>query len=87
MRTSAATSPPQRRGYTSLQHRRPAPKPAGTQATRTQARAAPLERIIGDFAGMGFQRHQVVDVVEQLQSAGQPVDLNVILDTLTGLDR
>jgi hypothetical protein len=43
----------------------------------------PLEQIISDIAHMGFERHQVMAVVNQLQSAGQSVDLNVILDRLT----
>ena len=32
---------------------------------------------------MGFERHQVMAVVNHLQNNGQAVDLNVILDRLT----
>jgi hypothetical protein len=54
--------------------------PAPNSSSQT---AIPLEKIIADISVMGFERHQVVAVVHQLQANGQAIDLNVILDTLT----
>ena len=50
-------------------------------------RPVPLEQIIQDIAAMGFQRHQVLAVIQELQKSGQNVDLNVILDRLTNPHR
>lgn len=63
----------------------PLPRAAGGPRgqAQTQTRTVPLEQIITDIAHMGFERHQVMAVVNQLQQAGQSVDLNIILDRLT----
>ena len=53
------------------------------RCTMHALRAIPLEQIIQDITAMGFQRHQVMTVVNNLQRDGQAVDLNVILDRLT----
>lgn len=61
-----------------------APSPRGPPVeSRTSSKAIPLEQIITDIAAMGFQRHQVMTVVNSLTASGQSVDLNVILDRLT----
>lgn len=61
-----------------------APAPRGPPVeSRTSSKAIPLEQIITDIAAMGFQRHQVMQVVDTLTASGQSVDLNVILDRLT----
>ena len=41
-----------------------------------------MDKIVEDFANMGFTRDQVVGVIRELQDAGQGVDLNVVLDRL-----
>ena len=46
-----------------------------------------MEKIVDDFANMGFTREQVRGVIRQMQDAGQPVDLNVVLDRLMNPDR
>lgn len=57
--------------------------PPSQGGPRTNTRSVPLDQIISDISNMGFSRGQVMTVVNQLQSAGQNVDLNVILDRLT----
>lgn len=47
------------------------------------SRAVPLEQIITDITNMGFERHQVMTLVSNLQKSGQAVDLNMIIDKLT----
>ena len=41
-----------------------------------------MDKIVEDFANMGFTRDQIVDVIRELQDSGQGVDLNVVLDRL-----
>jgi hypothetical protein len=41
-----------------------------------------MDKVVEDFANMGFTRDQVVGVIRELQDAGQGVDLNVVLDRL-----
>lgn len=43
----------------------------------------PLDQIITDITNMGFQRHQVMTLVNNMQKNGQAIDLNVIIDKLT----
>ncbi len=42
-----------------------------------------LEDIISDITAMGFERHQVMAVINAMQKQGQAVDLNVVIDRLT----
>jgi len=56
----------------------------GPQAQpRTNTRSVRLEDIITDITAMGFERHQVLDVINIMQKSGQAVDLNVVIDKLT----
>ena len=41
-----------------------------------------MEKVVDDFANMGFTRDQVRGVIRQLTESGQGVDLNVVLDRL-----
>ena len=41
-----------------------------------------MDKVVEDFANMGFTRDQVVGGIRELQDAGQGVDLNVVLDRL-----
>ena len=42
----------------------------------------PLEKVVDDFANMGFTRDQVRSVVHRLTESGQTIDTNVVLDHL-----
>lgn len=39
-------------------------------------------QVIDDVANMGFSRHEVRGVIQDLTDRGQSVDLNVVLDRL-----
>ena len=39
-------------------------------------------QVIDDVANMGFSRHEVRGVINQLMDNGQAVDLNIVLDRL-----
>ncbi len=41
-----------------------------------------VAQVIDDVANMGFSRHEVRGVINQLMDAGQAVDLNIVLDRL-----
>ena len=41
-----------------------------------------VDKVVEDFANMGFTREQVRGVIRELTDAGQSVDLNVVLDRL-----
>lgn len=44
--------------------------------------SVPIEKVIDDVAVMGFSRHQVRSVLEELMAEGKSIDLNVVLDRL-----
>ena len=52
-------------------------------SSRATSHAVPLEQVVQDICAMGFQRHQVMAVVNRMQNDGQAIDLNVIIDRLT----
>jgi hypothetical protein len=41
-----------------------------------------MEKVVDDFANMGFTRDQVRRVIRDMTESGQGVDLNVVLDRL-----
>lgn len=61
----------------------PQPSGQGDPGSRASTRSVPLEQIISDISNMGFERHQIMAVIDNLQKSGQSMDLNVILDRLT----
>ena len=61
----------------------PAPGPrAGPASIETRNMKVSMDKIVDDFANMGFTRDQIVGVIRELQDSGQGVDLNVVLDRL-----
>lgn len=46
-------------------------------------RSVRLDDIISDITAMGFQRNQIIDVINSMQKSGQAIDLNVVIDRLT----
>ncbi len=46
-------------------------------------RSVRLDDIIQDITQMGFERHEVMAVINSMQKSGQAVDLNVVIDRLT----
>lgn len=46
-----------------------------------------LDRIVNDIVAMGFSHGQVMGVVRQLQSSGQGLEMNVIIDKLMAQSR
>ncbi|MCP3877148.1 MAG: UBA-like domain-containing protein, partial [Sulfitobacter sp.] len=44
----------------------------------------PIERVIDDIAVMGFSREEVRNVLRELTAQGKPVDMNCVLDRLSG---
>lgn len=65
------TGPPQR-----------ARNPAAPASLQNQSMKVSMEKVVDDFANMGFTRDQVRGVIRELTEAGQGVDLNVVLDRL-----
>ena len=61
-------------------HHPPRPPPPGAAAT--QSVKVSVDKVVEDFANMGFTREQVRGVIRELTDAGQSVDLNVVLDRL-----
>ena len=55
---------------------------AGPASIETRNVKVSMDKVVEDFANMGFTRDQVVGVIRELQDAGQGVDLNVVLDRL-----
>ncbi len=53
------------------------------RAARTGRRSLRLEDVIADITAMGFERHQVLAVISDMQRQGQAVDLNQVIDRLT----
>ena len=53
------------------------PPPATSGAVQTS-----LEHMIADFANMGFTRAQVLNVVSEMASSGQKIEVNSVLDRL-----
>jgi hypothetical protein len=41
-----------------------------------------LDKVVSDIVAMGFSHGQVMGVVRQLQSSGQALEMNVIIDRL-----
>jgi hypothetical protein len=41
-----------------------------------------LDKVVNDIVAMGFSHGQVMGVVRQLQSNGQALEMNVIIDRL-----
>lgn len=41
-----------------------------------------MDKVVDDFANMGFTREQVRGVIRELQESGKGVDLNLVLDRL-----
>lgn len=65
-------------GYARRIHTAPPPPPAPQQA------GVPIERVIDDIAVMGFSREEVRNVLRELTAQGKPVDMNCVLDRLSG---
>ena len=87
--------PPPDRGYPPYppRHYPPPGAPYGPPFPGAGPRASPasietrnvkvsMDKIVEDFANMGFTRDQIVGVIRELQDSGQGVDLNVVLDRL-----
>ena len=55
---------------------------AGPASIETRNVKVSMDKIVEDFANMGFTRDQIVGVIRELQDSGQGVDLNVVLDRL-----
>ncbi len=67
-------SPPQAAVRTQTAVAPPPPQQAGV----------PVELVIDDIAVMGFSREEVRSVLRELTAQGKPVDMNIVLDRLSG---
>ena len=68
-----------RLGRTGARRRLRARRPSSLQ---NQSMKVSMEKVVDDFANMGFTRDQVRRVIRDMTESGQGVDLNVVLDRL-----